>query len=306
MGQFFTGSGYNMPTAQGYSDAYSSGVNAMLGSLGNIFGAESAYIPKFNDIYIKEQSDALKEYNKALQQIGLQGLTQWQPQYANALLKYESEYGSKYLQEQLKRLREADPEYWANYEAQGAQVLEDLAKGSSMNASQIRSSQQDTRAAQAMRGNAYGSAKAAQEVYNQFAAGERLKAQRQNAAASFLASSPYNRMNIGVFTAYQPSVSQNSFGNLFSSAENPFALNAASGAGNSAAGYAANNYRTQMGWDIANMGSLPPFLAMIGQSISGAASGAASGFLSTGSPYGAIAGGILGGVSGGVMGAFGK
>lgn len=294
-----------MPTAQSFSDVFSSGLNAMFGSMADIFGAESSYIPQYNALYTGQQADALKAYNQAVQQIGLKGLTEWQPQYANALLKYESEYGSKYLQEQLARLREADPEYWATYDAQGAQVLGDLAKGSDMNASQIRSSQQNTRAAQAQRGNVYGNANAAQEVYQQFAAGERLKAQRQGNAINFLNSSPYNQMNIGQFTAYQPGVSEGQFANAFSSAENPYFLNNANSIGGSSAQYAANNYGTQMGWNMANYNSMPPFLSMLGMGLSGASSGAASGFM-MGGPIGAIVGGVVGGVSGGVMGAFGK
>lgn len=271
----------------------------MLKSLDRIYSADSAYSKFFNAISRKDQSDALQAYNRDYQQALIDSVD-YNRQYSLAALNYQKAYGSQYLQRQLSALRQSDPDYWKNYDAQGAEILADLNKGGQLSGAQTRNVQQAARAQQAARGNSYGSASAAKEVYDQFMAGETLKARRQEAAYSFLKNSPFNGWNIGPIAAYTPQVSTSGY-----SALTPYAYSNSTAAAQSGAEYQANNYRLQNGWEMINYNQPAPFFAMLSGGMSGASSGAMTGFMA-GGPVGAIVGGVLGGVSGGVMGAFSK
>ncbi len=299
MPNFFTGE-VDQPTASSVGSVYGDAIKALLESMSDIYKSDERYTALYNALMRGQQSENLGAYNQTLRDLTLQNYTQYLPRYAMAALGYERAYGSEYVKRLVSNMRSADPEYWANYDQQGAQVLADLQKGSSMSEAQVRQANQATRAGQVMRGNAYGYASAAQEVYDQFIAGENLKLQRQQAAASFLGSSPMANLNIGSLMAYQPSISQNGY-----STTAPFGYANAGNLMAEATSTAANNYAQKNAWYMMKSNELPPFYAMISGAANGAATGATTG-AAFGGPFGAIAGGVIGGVSGGVMGAFSK
>ena len=298
MGQFFTGD-VDQPQAKAYGDVHKEAVEALIKSMGQMYESDSAYSKFFNALTRQDQSDALKAYNDDLQQAQLDA-PDYSRRYALAALNYQKAYGNKYLQSQISALRKSDPEYWANYDAQGAQILADLNKGNTLSDTQARQVQQSSRAQQAARGNAYGNASAAKEVYDQFMAGESLLAQRQQSAQNFLNSSPFKNFNIGAITAYTPQVSTSGYSTL-----TPYAYSNAMTAAQGNAQYESNIYRLKNGWEMINYNQPAPFFSMISGGLNGAASGAMTGAM-MGGPFGAIAGGVIGGVSGGVMGAFGR
>lgn len=298
MGKFFTG-GVDQPEAKSYDSVTKEAIEALIKSMGSMYAADSQYSSMFNSLMRAQQSANLSAYNKDYQKLQLDAV-EWQKRYANAALNYEKAYGSQYLQQQLARLKEADPEYWANYEQQGAQVLADLQKGNSLSESQTRAQEQATRAGQAARGNAYGYASAAQEVYDKFMAGESMAAQRQQSAMSFMQSSPYNSFNIGALTAYQPGIATSGYSTMA-----PYAMSNANSAIANNADYQSNIYANTNSWKMTEANDLPPFFSMISGGLSGAQTGAMMGAM-TGGPIGAIIGGVVGGVGGGVMGAFSK
>ena len=290
MGDFFTG-GASQPVAKDYSSVHQQAIEALIKSMEQIYSADSAYSKLFNAINRQEQSQSLIDFNKTLQELKLNSYDQNRA-YASALLNYQNAYGAQTLQTQLENLKSADPEYWANYEAQGQEVLADLAKGNSLSDTQNRTVEQGTRASQVARGNSYGYASSAQEVYNKFIAGENLYAQRQQNAQNFLQNSPYNNWNIGAITAYTPQVSTSGYSTL-----TPYAMANANNIAGSSANYEMNNYRAQNGWQMIENNQPSQFVGMLG----GAVNGATTGFL-----IGNIPGAIIGGVSGGVMGAFAR
>lgn len=298
MGQFFTGD-VDQPVAQSYGNVHREAVDALIDSLGLMYSADSVYSRFFNAISRQDQSDALKSYNDDYQKAQLDAID-YNKRYALSALNYQNAYGNQYLQQQISALRKSDPEYWSNYDAQGAEILADLNKGRELSGAQTRAVQQVSRAGQIARGNAYGAASAAKEVYDQFMAGESMLAQRQQAAGEFLQSSPYNNWNIGAITAYTPQIATSGYTTL-----TPYAYSNAMSAAQGNAQYQANNYRLRNGWDMIEYNQPAPFFAMISGGLSGAASGAMTGAM-TGGPVGAIIGGVLGGASGGVMGAFSR
>ena len=298
MGQFFSG-GVDQPTAKSYGEVHKEAIEALIKSMGQMYTADSAFSKLFNALSHQDQSDALKEYNKDYNQAQLDAM-EYNKRYSIAALNYQKAYGNQYLQQQIAGLRQADPEYWASYDAQGAEILADLNRGNQLTDTQARNVQQATRAQQAARGNTYGNASAAKEVYDQFMAGEAAQAQRQSAAQNFLQNSPFRNFNIGAITAYTPQVSTSGYSTLA-----PYAYSNAMSAAQGNAQYEANNYRLRNGWSMIEYNQPAPFFSMISGGLNGAASGAMTGAM-MGGPFGAIAGGVIGGVSGGVMGAFGR
>ena len=290
MGEFWEGKG-SLPTAKTYGSVSKEAIESLIKSMGDMYASDSVYTKLFNALNRAEESESLKQYNQDLWNQQLNSIGQNRA-YASAILNYQTAYGSQTLKNQLEQLKASDPEFWAQYEQQGKQVLEDLAKGSSMTDAQIRNVEQITRASQIQRGNAYGNASAAQEVYNKFMAGENLYAQRQKAAQNFLQSSPYNSWNIGSITAYQPQTATNGYSVL-----TPYAMANANNVSGNAANYEMNNYRAKMGWEMIEANQPSQFVGMIG----GATQGAAIGGLT-----GGWVGAIIGGISGGVMGALSK
>ena len=290
MGDFFTG-GADQPIAKSYGSVYNEAIGALIKSMGQIYSTDSVYSKLYNILNRQEQSASLGAYNKDLWNTQLDAIDQNRV-YASELLNYQNAYGAKTLQAQLDNLKASDPEFWANYEAQGQQVLADLAKGNQLSDVQSRNAVQGSRASQIMRGNAYGYSSAAQEVYNKFMAGENLYLQRQQAAQNFLKSSPFNNWNIGAITAYQPNVSSNSYATL-----TPYTLANANNVVGSASNYEMNNYRAANGWQMIENNQPSQFVGMVGGAINGAATGAV---------FGGIPGAIIGGITGGAMGAFAR
>ena len=245
MGQFFFGKDNDMPVAPSYGDSYSEGVNALIGSMGDVYSSDAQYTPLYNALMRGVQSENLTGYNKDLQNLTLDAYNSYAPQLAAAQLAYESEYGPQFIAQQLANQRRADPTYWGIRDALGAQVQSDLANGNNLTDAQTRLVNQNARAAQAARGgNAYGYAPAAQEVLGEFLAGEGLKTQRQNAAQNFLSmgANGYSSNSYGG-AAPTASVSENAYQTV-----SPYMYNNAAQAGNNAANYNNSIYNQQVQW----------------------------------------------------------
>ena len=153
MPNFFTGE-VDQPTASSVGSVYGDAIKALLESMSDLYKSDERYTALYNALMRGQQSENLGAYNQTLRDLTLQSYTQYLPRYATAALGYERAYGSEYVKRLVSNMRSAAPEYWANYDQQGAQVLADLQKGSSMSEAQVRQANQATRAGQVMRGNA--------------------------------------------------------------------------------------------------------------------------------------------------------
>lgn len=291
MGSFFTGSESTKPVEKNYGSVHDEAIKAIIQSLDKMYTSDSEYSRLYNALNLQSQSSSLSNYNKDILNLQLQAIDN-NKQYANKVLQYQKVYAPQYISQFTSALKQADPEYWANYKLQGSQVLDDLNKGNALSSIQQRNVEQATRAAQVARGNAYGNASAAQEVYNKFMAGEQAYQNRQQAAFNFLNKSPYNGWNLSNIAAYAPAgVSGNGYNAL-----SPYMYNNAMGVASNAANYAANNYRIQNGWHmVENNNNVPQVVGTITGSLNGAATGALTG---------GWVGAIIGGISGGVIGTF--
>ena len=150
MPNFFTGE-VDQPTASSVGSVYGDAIKALLESMSDLYKSDERYTALYNALMRGQQSENLGAYNQTLRDLTLQSYTQYLPRYATAALGYERAYGSEYVKRLVSNMRSADPEYWANYDQQGAQVLADLQKGSSMSEAQVRQANQATRAGQAPR-----------------------------------------------------------------------------------------------------------------------------------------------------------
>lgn len=291
MGSFFTGSEATSPVEKNYGSVHDEAIKAIVESLEKMYSSDSEYSRLYNALNLQSQSSSLSNYNKDILNLQLQAIEN-NKQYANKVLQYQKVYAPQYISQFTSALKQADPEYWANYKLQGSQVLDDLNKGNALSSMQQRNVEQATRAAQISRGNAYGNASAAQEVYNKFMAGEQAYQNRQASAVNFLKNSPYNGWNLSNIAAYAPaSAYQSGYSTM-----TPYMYgNAMNGVAN-AANYEANNYRIQNGWHmVENNNNVPQVVGTITGSINGAATGALTG---------GWVGAIIGGISGGVIGTF--
>lgn len=272
MGQFFFGEDADMPANKTYSESYNEGVDALADSLDKIFRADSQYSPLFNAIFRQDQSDALTQYNKDLQELQLQSLKEYAPRLAEAQLAYEREYGPQFIEMQLKNQRAADPTYWGIRDALGAQVQSDLANGGSLSEAQARQVGQNSRAAMAARGgSSAGYAPAAQEVLGEFLASEGLKTQRQNAASNFLSlgSNTPNSSNSYGGAAPAASVSTSGYSVL-----SPYMYQNSAAAGGNAANYNNAIYNQQVQW-AQNANDQPSmFSTLMGTVMQGVGTGA--------------------------------
>lgn len=282
-----------MPTAESYGSVHAEAIQAIIQSLENMYASDSEYSRLYNALALQGQSDSLINYNNDYWTLQKQGIES-NREYVNKLLQYQAAYAPQYVNQFTSSLKQADPEYWASYAQQGAQVLEDLNKGNALTQAQQRDVEQVARAAQVARGNTYGYASAAQEVFNKFLAGEQAYQNRQQTAVNFLKNSPYNSWNLSNIAAYSPaSVSGSGYNTL-----SPYIYGNAMGVAGSAANYAANNYRIKNGWEMVESSNDVP--QVVG-TITGAVNGA-----STGALTGGWIGAIIGGVSGGLVGTFTK
>ena len=105
---------------------------------------------------------------------------------AETMLNVQQKYGKEFIQQRMEELKAADPTGYEVRQMLGEAAKEDLALGSQLSPEMRRQVEQQERAAQAARGNIYGSAPAAAEAMAVGDAGFRMRQQRLANAASFL------------------------------------------------------------------------------------------------------------------------
>lgn len=238
-----------------------------------------------------------------------QGDAAYQAQFARkqaeTLLKLQQQYGSQYVEQYLKELELADPEgvamrkqLWQDIqgdigrvderralaEANQAAILAELEKGATLDPEMQREVEQATKGRQAARGIVLGPATAKEQAGDLLAAGNQVKAERQQRALAFLTSGKtpedieyQNRQqamgNIGAFMAGQTPVAQ--FGQLKGASAGIVPnLGGAPGvglnpnAGSEAVGYSNSIWNSNMG--LAGQ-QANPYLAGLGLGFQGAA-----------------------------------
>jgi hypothetical protein len=105
---------------------------------------------------------------------------------AKTMLEVQQKYGKDFVKQRIEELKAADPTGYEVREMLGESAKEDLARGTELSPELARQVTQQERAAQAARGNIYGSAPAAAEAMSLGDAGFRMRQQRLANAASFL------------------------------------------------------------------------------------------------------------------------
>ena len=105
---------------------------------------------------------------------------------AETMLNVQKKYGKDFIQQRMEELKAADPTGYEVRQMLGEAAKEDLALGSQLSPEMRNQVEQQERAAQAARGNIYGSAPAAAEAMAVGDAGFRMRQQRLANAASFL------------------------------------------------------------------------------------------------------------------------
>jgi hypothetical protein len=116
----------------------------------------------------------------------LKDIQQSAPGIAQAQLDLQNQFGNQFIDQARQQLQRSDPNAFALNEQFNQGALDDLKLGDQLSSSQQRTVEQNTRGAQASRGNLLGPGASAQEIIDLFGAGESLKAQRQNVAANAL------------------------------------------------------------------------------------------------------------------------
>ena len=105
---------------------------------------------------------------------------------AETMLDVQKKYGKEFIQQRMEELKAADPTGYEVRQMLGEAAKEDLALGTQLSPEMRNQVEQQERAAQAARGNIYGSAPAAAEAMAVGDAGFRMRQQRLANAASFL------------------------------------------------------------------------------------------------------------------------
>ena len=105
---------------------------------------------------------------------------------AKTMLEVQQKYGKDFVKQRIEELKAADPTGYEVREMLGESAKADLARGTELSPDMARQVTQQERAAQAARGNIYGSAPAAAEAMTLGDAGFRMRQQRLANAASFL------------------------------------------------------------------------------------------------------------------------
>ena len=105
---------------------------------------------------------------------------------AATMLDVQKKYGKEFIQQRMEELKAADPTGYEVRQMLGEAAKEDLALGTQLSPEMRNQVEQQERAAQAARGNIYGSAPAAAEAMAVGDAGFRMRQQRLANAASFL------------------------------------------------------------------------------------------------------------------------
>jgi len=105
---------------------------------------------------------------------------------AKTMLEVQQKYGKDFVKQRIEELKAADPTGYEVRQMLGEAAKEDLARGTELSPELARQVTQQERAAQAARGNIFGSAPAAAEAMSLGDAGFRMRQQRLANAASFL------------------------------------------------------------------------------------------------------------------------
>jgi hypothetical protein len=105
---------------------------------------------------------------------------------AKTMLEVQQKYGKDFVKQRIEELKAADPTGYEVRQMLGDAAKEDLARGTELSPELARQVTQQERAAQAARGNIFGSAPAAAEAMSLGDAGFRMRQQRLANAASFL------------------------------------------------------------------------------------------------------------------------
>ena len=108
---------------------------------------------------------------------------------SKATLESQQKYGLDFVDQRLAELERSDPIGVQTRKEMGESILEELRQGSALTDEQRTQVTQAERAAQAARGNVFGSAPAAAEAMAVGDAGFRMKQQRLANAAAFLSGS---------------------------------------------------------------------------------------------------------------------
>ena len=108
---------------------------------------------------------------------------------AKSQLEVQQKYGLDFVDQRLAELERSDPIGFQARKEMGESILDELRQGSALTDEQRTQVTQAERAAQAARGNVFGSAPAAAEAMAVGDAGFRMKQQRLANAAAFLSGS---------------------------------------------------------------------------------------------------------------------
>lgn len=235
-----------------------------------------------------------------------QGDADYQKQYtdqmAGAMLALQKQYGAQFVEQKLKELELADPEgvaqrkkLWSDIqadlgrvderrklaEANQASILAELEKGSTLDPEMEREVNQATKGRQAARGIILGPATQKEQAGDVLAAGNAVKAQRQQRALAFLTSgktpedieyqnTQQGMANLGAFVAGETPQAQ--FGNLRGASQGaaPFVSGGTPQGSNQQAGSQAISYNNSV-WNTntqvaANQAN--PYLAGLGTGFS--------------------------------------
>ena len=190
---------YNQLNLAAQRAAYDASLDAGEEGMRRQYGLELEYLPQYNDVQLASQADAYRQSldlgdegarrNAALQEELLPGI--------NDLTLAEQ---AKAYTASLDAAREADPETAALRDMLIRTASSDLALGDQLSDAQTRSSQQNTRTAQASRGNILGPTASIEEAMELMDYGNTMKQQRQAAAVSALGTQPLSA-NFSVQTA---------------------------------------------------------------------------------------------------------
>lgn len=187
--------GPDVPASPDYARANREGVSANLEALGPQKQVEAAARLGTKVTY----TDPFDNQEKTLDFTGFGDLDQARDMLpfiaesadavAKAQLETSQKYGVDFIEQRLKELKASDPVGFQAREEMGDRVLNELRLGSKLDDEQQREVTQAERAAQAARGNIWGSGNAAAEAMSVGDAGFRIKQQRLANAAAFLQGS---------------------------------------------------------------------------------------------------------------------
>jgi|TARA_E500000305_G_C4018307_1_gene237097 hypothetical protein len=182
-----------------------------------------------------------------------------------AMLDVQQKYGKDFVKQRIEELKAADPTGYEVREMLGESAKADLERGTELSPDMARQVTQQERAAQAARGNIYGSAPAAAEAMTLGDAGFRMRQQRLANAASFLSGSTPVAQFGQISGAQQGASPFNPMGIQSGISVNP-------NAGAQGQQWAMNSYNTQMNYAAQQQ--------PIGAQLLGMATGVASGKIS--------------------------